>query len=448
MLWSVIGRILWARRAIVLIALASSLAGGVIVLATAEPRYDATARVMLNVLKPDPITGSRLSWRQLDPYIQSQLKTIRDIQTVGPAIEAVGWMDNPDMLAAYDARPADDPRDYPTWAASSVIAALQAYVVEGSNILEIKFRGSSPELAALVAGAVRDAYISTSIRDRRAAAASDADMQLQRAQQLERELAELEGRKAAHERQTGVILEAGGSDLASASLKALTQPITASPKELFAQPPTVAQAALRKFDSDLAKAASELGANHPKLMEMRQQRVALAIRAEEEARTSQNLDALIAARARATAAEIERQKGVVLDQRQDLLKLRLLQDQINLKRKAYTEMMRRIAALRQMSTSDESGLTSVGEVESQPGRAYPSTALILGGTGGFGLVTGILIALLVELFNLRVRTPAGLRVAAAPLPILGTMPPLREEKPRKARRWRGIRLGRLHPASS
>src|SRR5688500_17459564 len=182
MFWFTIGRILWARRLIVLIVTLCALAGGAIVAATADRQYDATARVMLNIYKPDPITGFRLGRRQIDPYIESQLSFIRDVQVVLPAVEAVGWLDDPEILEPYNARPAGDQRPLPLWLAQTVAAALSTSVVEGSNIIEIRYRGSSPELSALVAGAVRDAYIAGNINERRMSAQADADAQAARAQ--------------------------------------------------------------------------------------------------------------------------------------------------------------------------------------------------------------------------------------------------------------------------
>ena len=119
--------------------------------------------------------------------------------------------------------------------------------------------------------------------------------------------------------------------------------------------------------------------------------------------------------------------------------------QINLKAKALEASLKQVAYLRQLTTTTESGLTSMGDVKNVPGVAFPNTALILGGTGGLGFVAGVIAALLTEMFNLRVRTLGGLRTAA-PIPVLGSIPALRD--PPVKRQRRRIRLRKLKPAAA
>lgn len=442
MFWLTVGKILWARRLIVAIVTLGALAGGAVVVVTADRQYDATARVVLNIYKPDPITGFKLGRREIDPYLESQLKFIRDIQVVAPAVEAVGWLDDPDIQAMYNSRPPSDQRPLLIWLAQSVAAALDTSLVDGSNIVEIRYRGSSPELAALVAGAVRDAYIAGSIAERRRSAEADAESQAERAERLRGELIALQVRKHAMEQQTGVLLNPRGADLDSERLLALAQPPPpgALGSVILAKPATL-QGQLSQIDMELNQAAQTLGPNHPRLVEMRALRNQLAVRAAAEQREAGGVGAVVTANERAKAAAFDSQRERVLSQRQNALRLRLIQDQINLKATALEDSLKRVASYRQLVTSTESGLTSMGDVEAVPGVAYPNVALILGGTGGLGLIAGIMTALLVEMFNLRVRTLAGLRTAA-PTPVLGVMPAIRERpaKVSRRRRWRSAKL--------
>lgn len=447
MFWLTVGRILWARRLIVAVVTLGALSGGAILVTTADRQYDATARVMLNIYKPDPITGAKLGRRDIDPYLETQLNFIRDVQVVAPAVEAVGWLDDPEILAMYNNRPAADQRSLQIWLAQSVAAALSTSLVEGSNIIEIRYRGSSPELAALVAGAVRDAYIAGNIAERRRSAEADAASQAERAERLQHDLVQLQARKYAMEQQTGVLLNPRGADLDSERLLALAQP---PPKGAFgsailARPATL-RGQLTQIDMELAQASQALGANHPRLVELRSLRNVMAARADAEERQAGGVAGVVVAGERAKAAAFNSQRERVLSQRQDALRLRLIQDQINLKAKALESVLERVAYLRQLTTSTESGLTSIGDVKAVPGVAYPNVALIFGGTGAIGLLAGIITALLVEMFNLRVRTVAGLRTAA-PIPVLGVMPAIRDQ-PARARRRRAWPLRKLKPASA
>ena len=447
MFWLTVGRILWARWLIIAIVTLGALAGGAAVVATADRQYDATARVMLNIYKPDPITGVLIGRRQIDPYLESQLSFIRDPQVVAPAVEAVGWLDDPEILNTYASRPSTDTRPLVLWLAQSVAAALDTSLVDGSNIIEIRYRGASPELAALVAGAVRDAYIAGSIAERRNAAQADATAQAERAERIRAELAALQARKYAMEQATGVILTPSGADLDSERLLTLAQPPApglANNLPIFAKPATL-RGRLAVIDSELTQASQALGPNHPRILEMRQMRAQLATQADAEDREAGGVAAVVTANERAKSATFNAQRERVLGQRQDALRLRLIQDQINPKAQALKTALQQVAYLRQLTTTTESGLTSMGDVAIVPGVAFPNTALILGGTGGLGLVAGVIAALLIEMFNLRVRTLGGLRTAA-PIPVLGSIPALRE--PPVKRQRRRIRLRKLKPATA
>jgi capsular polysaccharide biosynthesis protein len=443
MFWPTIGRILWARRLIVAIVALGSLAGGAIVAVSATPQYDGRARVALNITRPDPATGALLGKKSIDPYLQTQLSLIRDYQVIGPAIEAVGWLDNPDVIAAYNARPPGDRRPLAAWLAQTVVQSLHTSLVEDSDIIEIRYRGESPELAEMVAGAIRDAYIEANIQERRASAAADADKQAERVEQIRKQLAELQAQKRALEIETGIILGPGGSDMEGDRLLALSSPERVNAP---ADPPVLMGGGDRggrlvELDLELARAQEALGPNHPRLLELKATRAALSTHKEAAERAANDVAGIVIARERAKQAALDAQKERVLSQRQDVLRVRLVQDQIDLKSKSLEAAMGRVAYMRQISASQESVLTPVGLVESDPTPAFPNLALILGGTGGIGLFAGIVIAMLVEVLNLRIRTALGLRVATGGLPVLGAVPALQAERP-TARRRRRPRLVR------
>ncbi|MFZ5720242.1 MAG: hypothetical protein ACOY5Y_12365 [Pseudomonadota bacterium] len=443
MFWSVFGKILWARRLIVAIVALGSLVGGTIVAVSATPQYDGRARVSLNITRPDPATGARLGKKSVDPYLQTQLSLIRDYQVIGPAIEAVGWLDNPDVIAAYNARPAGDRRPLPAWLAQTVVASLHTSLVEGSDIIEIRYRGESRELAEMVAGAIRDAYIEANILQRRASAAEDANKQAERVEQIRKQLTELQAQKRALEVETGIILGSGGSDMEGDRLLSLASPDRINAP---ADPPLFVgggdrDGRLVELDLELARAQDALGPNHPRLLELKATRAALLSHQEAAARAANDVAGVVMARERAKQAALDAQKERVLSQRQDVLRVRLVQDQIQQKSKSLESAMAQVAYLRQISSSEESVLTPVGVVESDPNPAFPNLALILGGTGGIGLFAGIVIAMLVEVLNLRIRTALGLRVATGGLPVLGAVPALQAERP-TARRRRRPRLVR------
>jgi uncharacterized protein involved in exopolysaccharide biosynthesis len=437
----------------VLITILCCLAGGAYVVLTVTPSYDATARVVMNnITKADPALGMVVSTKTVDAYVRTQISMIRDVQVVAPALESIGWMDDPNMISAYSSRPSNDTRDYPTWLAQRIIPGLQAYPVEDSNMLEIRFRAPSRDLAKLVVGAIRDAYITSTVADRRAGAEGDANFQSARAEGLRVELVALQTKQAELARKTGILWQPGVGDLDSRRLSQLAAPppmLSGSDfyKDIYQAKPSQARAALVEIDSQIARAAETLGPNHPRLAQLRRTRETLAQQAKQEADVGESVRAAVAAQSRVQAAVLAAQTAKVLSQGKDRSEVQLLQDQIDAKARAYGDTLKRVASSRQMASTIESGLTPVGEPEALPDPAFPNKALIFGGTGAFGLVAGVLLALLTELLNLRIRTRAGL-AAAAPVPLLGAVPRLRDASPAKTSRKIRLRRGKLKPAAA
>ncbi|MDB5420260.1 MAG: hypothetical protein JWR59_207, partial [Brevundimonas sp.] len=70
-------RIFWARRLIVMICAVASFLGALVVIQLVQPRYEASARVLLNnVVRPDPVTGEMMGTRA-SAFFDSQIEMIK-----------------------------------------------------------------------------------------------------------------------------------------------------------------------------------------------------------------------------------------------------------------------------------------------------------------------------------------------------------------------------------
>jgi polysaccharide biosynthesis transport protein len=431
---ALIGRILVARWLVVVIALTSSLMGGLIVILVSPARYDAKARVTLNFIKPDPITGVVVNSRRVNAYVQSQVQMIHDVQVTGPAVTASGWLENPELIAAYDARPAGDSRDRATWAAERIIPGIQTYMVQDSNIMEIRFRALSPQTAKAIVSAVRDAYIDASVRERRTSALNQAKALQEQADKAKAEILRLQAEKGAYEKKTGVILQEDDVDLDTLQMQALA-PALRTPKFRYSATSSVPAVNLARLDAQIADAAAVLGPNHPQLSALKQNRALVATTVAMQASGSDAQADYAEMQQRSRSARFDSQKLKVVDQRDEVLHLRLLQDQIDEQRTAFYNATGSAGKMRELSTMVESGISMFGEPVSIGRPAFPNKPLIMGGAGVFGLLGGVALAILAEMFNFRVRTSSGLRVAV-PGPLLGQLPTFRHAPLRPASRAR------------
>lgn len=424
MTWSLVVRILWARRLLVLLPLVACLLAGLYVIAVAPKQYQASARVALNYIKPDPVTGTVIPSKMVDAYITSQVRTIRDIQVAGPVAQRIGWLDNPDLIAAYDAATGGRGGDFERWAANRVVASTTVGRVADSNLIEIRFVSTSPEAAADIANVIRDAYIETTLEGRRRSAEGAAELQLKLAERARDELLALQVEKAGLEKQTGVVLADGGIDIEQERLQSLNAPPRVSKKGVRLVPPTPYERALLRTDTILRSLQQTLGPNHPTVIRMQGERLKLAAHVAQAAARAEQGARLTALQEQLKGSLIAAQKEKVISRNAEVLTLRVHEDEISQKREAFVAATKRALEMRQLATMEESGLSPIGEVVVPSTPIYPNPPMIIGVCIALGLAIGVLGCLLTEMLRLRVRSADQLEVAVG-LRVLAVMPQIK-----------------------
>ncbi|HEY0647311.1 hypothetical protein [Phenylobacterium sp.] len=419
------------RWLVVAISVAACLIGGLVVIATSPPRYKGTARVVLDYIRPDPTTGAVLPSKMLDAYITSQINLIRDFQVTGPAVEAMGFVDNPDIQAAYYANPPADGRDLHSWIAAQVGAAAGGSMVEDSNILEIAYIASSPELAEAVVDALRAAYIESGAAQTRRAAEEQGQRLATRIEAAKATLAQLEDMQNRYEDETGLTISERGRDEEAAKLEDMLR-VDRMPVVVKPSGPGVAGILLRQLDGEIAEASTTLGVNHPRLIGLRQRRIALQAQVEANASRASSSAQVVAQNERIAAAMVEQQMSKVLAAREPTLRLRLMQDEINRLRQDINKMTESLVASRTLSGADISTTKPIGPPVAEKTPVFPNKLLILGGSAGLGLLAGCLLAILIELMGRRIRAARDLE-AATGAPVLVGLPDYRRAL-RKRRR--------------
>jgi succinoglycan biosynthesis transport protein ExoP len=383
----------------------------------------------LRILKPDPVTGLSTSAGFARAYTKTQIELIRDYRVAGQVVEDLGWLNDPSMIAAYQGRDPGDDRDFRRWVAQRVIDGTSARPVDASNILEITYTSNSPESARTVADAVRKAFIDTSLTFRRESARRTADWYTAQAEKAKTVLDAAEAAKTAYEKESGIVLQAGGVDIESARLGALAGTSTAPMMApMVSQGPTAASMQLAQIDASIAQASRTLGPNHPDLLAMRQQRSVMAAQVAQERSAMGSAAGAAAAAARIGAGMLEEQKSKVIGQRDKVERLRQLQAEVDLRRAQFEKASARTADLRQEAEIGETNLVPLGSAVTPQTPSFPNMRLIMLGALGFGLAFGILVSLLTELFGRRVRGAEDLS-AAVEAPVLAVI-----AAPRTARR--------------
>jgi uncharacterized protein involved in exopolysaccharide biosynthesis len=215
--------------------------------------------------------------------------------------------------------------------------------------------------------------------------------------------------KAAYERANGIVMQgdqAGSQqDTESARLQALVGAAASAPAAVASTQTTVSSQSsleLAQIDAALAQNAEKLGPNHPQMQQLRAQRALVAsVVAKEQAaaRAGPSNTAMMGVIAR----ELQDQKTRVISQRDKIERLRQLQSEVDLRREQYKKTAERAADLMLESGVADSGMSQIGVVVIPTKPAFPNKLLILGGALGLGAGLGLVLAVLVELLNRRVR---------------------------------------------
>lgn len=427
-------RMLWARRALIIFSTLGVFAASVVVSLMLPPVYEATSRIMINILRPDPVTGQAFNAQAAKAFLNTQTELIRDYRVAGKVVDVFGWTSNPQIAEEYRTRAKDDRRDFRRWLAQRIIDNTKVNLVENSNIVEITYRANSANTARMAADTIRDAYVDQTLAFRREDTARTAEWFKSQAKKLSEELTQAERRKADFEQKNGIVLQENNTDIESEKLKAIASAAT-MPTASISMPslPNPALAQLAQIDAQIAQMSEQLGPNHPQLLALKQQRAAVA----RAAASAPRMGGGGGGSAASTAAMLDAQTRKVLAQRGLVGEAQRLAADIALLRDQYQKVAARSSELEQQAQSSETGVTLLGGAVSPDSPVSPNRLLIALGGIGAGLGLGLILALGLELLDRRVRGIEDL--ASADLPFVAAMSTREAARPtRDIRYWLGL----------
>ncbi len=151
---------------------------------------------------------------------------------------------------------------------------------------------------------------------------------------------------------------------------------------------------MAEIDAQIRNASATLGPNHPDLIALKAKRNAMAASLQQgAARGSQA----------AHGSRVDQQKALIIAERDKLSTLRNLHTEVELQRDFYNKTAQKEIDFRQQAAATDAGVTALGTASAPLSPSYPKIPLIVGGSFALGLGLGVLLALLIELLNRRVR---------------------------------------------
>lgn len=439
-------RILIARWMLILGIMLACTGVATAVVLMLPKRYPASARVMLDLVKPDPVTGESTTGRDVRGYVRTQVELIKDMRVAGSVVDRLGLANNPQMVADYQkSGRSESDGGIRAWLAQQIIDNTDAGLVEGSNILEIKYQASNPDYAKQVVGQLRDAFINSSLRFRTDNASRNSVWFNEQAEKARTDLQSAEGRLAEFMEANHVVL-VGGVDGDSAKLQQLQAALQTARGQQSSTDTAVAARAgtdpvvdqlrmqLAQIEDELAMAASKLGTEHPAYKALLLRRNTMQKQMQLAQSSSTATVSAMATAARSSVSELERavtaQQQVVLDRKPVLDELIRLNREVELKRTQYERATSRTADLKLEAAASETGLVVLGDPTVERTPSYPKVGLTILLSAVFGLALGLLSAIIAEFIARRVRGPEDLAYATG-VPVLvsvgsNTQLPLRQ----------------------
>lgn len=411
-------RILIARRLIILVTLITCVVVAVGVARTLPVRYPARARVLMDVVKPDPVTGLAISNNAARGYVKTQMELIQDYRVAGDVVDRLGWERNPAVVAVWQEE-TGGAGDFRRWGAQRIIENTSVDIVEGSNILEITYEAPNPETAKQIVNLLRTAYIDASLRFRTDSAGRTADWYFEQSDKAQRALFAAEAAKAQFMAENNLVVGANGAEAESSKLQDLQSALaSARGGQVQAETQAALTAAgspivdqlkmqLATLNDQIQDAGQRLGEAHPTYRALVNRRSTLQTQLAREERESRSEGALRSGVSRKSVAELqaeyEAQRAKVLAMQPKLNQLNQLQREVELRRQQYEKAAARTADLRLESNVSESSLVVLGDAIAAGRPSFPFWPQIIGLSFAFGLGLGVVIALLTELSTRRIR---------------------------------------------
>lgn len=419
-------RILYARRFILLGCTMLSLVVAIAVGLILPARYSATARIMLDNFKPDPVTGQMINGAGLRTFTRTQLELIKDFRIIGEAVDRLGMTSNPQLLAAWQSE-TGGAGDFRRWISDRISQSVQVSMVESSNIMTISYEAPNPEIARRTVNALRDAYIDNSLRMRTDSAGRTAEWYREQATRALRMLEAAEASKTRFEQENGIVMTASG-EAETVKLASLQAALTAARSNQSVQQfeavrqsttSTVVEqlkVQLATLNDTIEQASERLGTQHPTYIAMLARRAQLErqLGREQAAARQAGAQQLGASRSGIAAleAEYDAQRAKVFGMKDKLDKLNQLVSDVELRRQQYEQAAKRTSELQLESNVADAGLIVLGDATTATRPSFPNWPVIIGLGAAAGLALGLALGMLVEMLNRRVRGAEDLHFAA------------------------------------
>jgi uncharacterized protein involved in exopolysaccharide biosynthesis len=447
-------QVLRQRLWIVAVAFVATLAGAGLLLLLISPRYDATASASIDPSVSDPVSGQSVSSQMMGMVQGNLIALAKSNQVALAVIKRLNMDADANTQAQYHKSRDSGVLDIQQWLANSMVNSVDAKFGLGSNVLSITYKGSSPQQAATLANTFMSAFIDAAIGLKGSNAQKAAAWYTPQIDTIRAELSEARTKLAQFQKDAN-LLAPSAADAENDQLMSATSDLLKAKAELVAlqsQLATPAQTGaasietqsvdiqslvalrsnLSSIDAEIAKMQTDVGANNPRLREKYSVKQSLQkqldaqiqdVRKKLNDRIASQIDKI------ATLEKLRSDKlNFMIGIQSQREQLSALTHDVSFHQEELERLQRAASQSRLQSQLSFSNIANLDEATPPTSVSFPKPLIIGILAVGVGLGFGILLALLAEALDRRVRTSQDLQYIVG-APLLGVMIDTRPKRP-------------------
>jgi succinoglycan biosynthesis transport protein ExoP len=432
---------MYARRWLAVLVMLATLTTATTVILLAPRSWSATASLLIDTVRPDPVTGQSNGGNPSPTLLSTQVGVLKSERVALDVVRRLDLISDARWHKAWTSA-TQGRGDMSRWLAQALQKKTEIVPERDSNVVNITATAGTPEEAARTANAFARAYLDVSSTLRADNAVGVSDFFSQRADELRRSLEKARARLADFEQKNGVVVRDGHLDSETTRLSELSARWVAS--ETMAADAEAGQAAgaaalqiqaspvlanlrseLFRAEEQLQSLAARLDDNHPELIQARAKLLALRQRVDNETRRIGNAaDASRATRTR-QAAEL---RAAVDAQRARVNRLKAAQEdgqglarEVENLQRSYDSVQARLgqASLESHAIQGNTSLLAAAAVPFAP--SSPGRMVQIGLATLLAVLLGIAAVTLMEMADVRLRTNASV-ASELGQPLLGVVP--------------------------
>lgn len=430
--------ILRARADVALFTLIATVLTTIVVSLLLPKQYTASTAVVVDVKSPDPVAGMVLPGLVAPGYMATQVDIINSERVALRVVELLKMDQDPGIREQWvEATGGRGKLD--VWVAGLMKRRLEVRPSRDSNVIEIRFTGNDAAFSAAVANAFAQAYIDVNLELKIEPARHYATWFEEQTRLVRDKLETAQRSLSAYQQKTGIVASDERVDHETAKLNEISSQLTALLPETadsrskrdagnsetlaeVMQSPVInaLKADIARLDAKLQESSVNLGRNHPQTQRTESEIAAMKARLDAETR---RITAAIA-----TTYQVGRQKEKALRGAMDMQKTRVLElnrqrDELSVLRRevesaqrAFEAVSQRAAQTRLESLSIQTNVVTLNPAAEPFEPSHPRVLLNVLVSVFLGSLLGVAFALLLELRDRRIRSPADLAEAVdAPL---------------------------------